>query len=308
MLRSAGLQEEDVTFVTLPAPQPGQVGQPAQPAGRGASNRYRMAQALARGDVDFIAPFEPEADVAVRQLGNDGIVFQEQEGISRGIQPPRPGTGPCGSGKAPRDCEVRAGCRRCQQGAEEDPKPCLPISQVSPVFTVEEIVGWPETGVPRAHHSRHAGCTRSRGAAARQVERYRPARRRTELAKFIDRSVVEEALKLKWTRRPCDSTTPLAPSTSLVDDLRSGRTSWLSANSNSPRQLENGDFGGRTDSGSCSLERREHSRRVDRRASQHVSQRQCRAARISVHWEDQTWSRGLSRSDPDDGGIRRGRP
>jgi NitT/TauT family transport system substrate-binding protein len=68
MLRSAGLKEEDVTMVTLP---PAPAGQPA--------NKFRMADALARGDADVIATFEPEPEAAVRKLGNDAIVLQDRK-------------------------------------------------------------------------------------------------------------------------------------------------------------------------------------------------------------------------------------
>jgi NitT/TauT family transport system substrate-binding protein len=67
MLRSAGLEEEDVTIVSIPAPQ---AGQP--------SSKFRSAEALARGDADVIAAFEPEPEIAVQKLGNDAIVLQDK--------------------------------------------------------------------------------------------------------------------------------------------------------------------------------------------------------------------------------------
>jgi sulfonate transport system substrate-binding protein len=199
MLRSAGLQEEDVTFVTLPAPQPGQAGQPTQPAqaaGLGASNRYRMAQALMRGDVDFIAPFEPEAEIAVRQLGNDGIVFQDKKVYREAFNL---------HARAPdlADPEKRRAIVRfvravadASKALRKDPKPYLPYIASVTRFSVEELgLGWPETAFPvhiipdmldvlEVEEQWIAGLSN------------RPARGRAELAKFIDRSVVEEALKL----------------------------------------------------------------------------------------------------------------
>src|SRR5262245_21849538 len=63
MLRSAGLKDEDVTLVSMPAP-------PATPAGQPATqpSKFCSAEALARGDVDAIATFEPEPAIAVNLL------------------------------------------------------------------------------------------------------------------------------------------------------------------------------------------------------------------------------------------------
>jgi sulfonate transport system substrate-binding protein len=74
MLRSAGLNEEDVKLVSMPAPPPTPPGQVPTPP-----SKFRSAEALARGEVDAIATFEPEPAVAVRLLGNDAIVFQDRK-------------------------------------------------------------------------------------------------------------------------------------------------------------------------------------------------------------------------------------
>lgn len=197
MLRSAGLKEEDVTFVTLPAPQPGQAGQPAPATGLGASNRYRMFQALARGDVDFIAPFEPEAEIAVRQLGNDGIVFQDKKVYREAFN--LHARAPDLADPAKRRAIVRfvRAVADASKALRKDPKPYMPHIASVTGFSVEELeLGWPETAFPvhiipdmldvlEVEEQWIAGLSN------------RPARSRAELAKFIDRSVVEEALKLK---------------------------------------------------------------------------------------------------------------
>ena len=59
MLRSAGLQESDVTLVAAPA--------------------TAMAAALAKGDADAISMWEPESENAVAVLGKDAVIFQDNK-------------------------------------------------------------------------------------------------------------------------------------------------------------------------------------------------------------------------------------
>ena len=59
MLRSAGLQESDVTLVTAPATS--------------------MAAALVKGDADAISMWEPESQNAVDALGSDAVIFQNNK-------------------------------------------------------------------------------------------------------------------------------------------------------------------------------------------------------------------------------------
>ena len=56
MLRSAGLQESDVTLVASPA--------------------TAMAAAVVKGDADAISMWEPESQNAVAALGADAVIFQ----------------------------------------------------------------------------------------------------------------------------------------------------------------------------------------------------------------------------------------
>ena len=57
LLRTAGLQESDVTIVSAPA--------------------TAMAAAVAKGDADAISMWEPESQNAVEALGKDAIIFQD---------------------------------------------------------------------------------------------------------------------------------------------------------------------------------------------------------------------------------------
>ena len=59
MLRSAGLQESDVTIVSAPA--------------------TGMAAALAKGEADAISMWEPESQNAVEALGKDAVIFQNNK-------------------------------------------------------------------------------------------------------------------------------------------------------------------------------------------------------------------------------------
>jgi NitT/TauT family transport system substrate-binding protein len=57
MLRTAGLQESDVTLASAPA--------------------MAMAAALAKGEADAMSMWEPESENAARAIGTDAIVFQD---------------------------------------------------------------------------------------------------------------------------------------------------------------------------------------------------------------------------------------
>src|SRR5688572_13445454 len=59
MLRTAGLQESDVTLVAAPA--------------------TAMAAALVKGDADAISMWEPESENAAHALGKDAIFFQDNK-------------------------------------------------------------------------------------------------------------------------------------------------------------------------------------------------------------------------------------
>jgi NitT/TauT family transport system substrate-binding protein len=59
MLRSAGLQESDVTFVQAGATE--------------------MAAALVKGNADFMSMWEPESQNAVEALGKDAVIFQNNK-------------------------------------------------------------------------------------------------------------------------------------------------------------------------------------------------------------------------------------
>src|SRR5262245_7983195 len=59
MLRAVGLQESEVTLVTAPA--------------------TAMAAAMVKGEADAISMWEPESENAVRAIGKDAIIFQDNK-------------------------------------------------------------------------------------------------------------------------------------------------------------------------------------------------------------------------------------
>jgi sulfonate transport system substrate-binding protein len=188
MLRSAGLKEEDVTLVSLPPAQT-QAG-PQAPA----TSKFRMAEALARGEADVIATFEPEPAIAMDLLGEDAIVLQD-----RGVYREAFNLNARASDLADpikRRAIVRfvRAVADASKALKKNPAPYLPgISSVIG-FSVEQIGrGWPETEFP-VHIIPDM-------LDVLEVEEQwlakganRTPRSRAELAKFIDRSVVEEAL------------------------------------------------------------------------------------------------------------------
>jgi len=184
MLESAGLKEEDVTIVTAGAAQPG------QPAGR-----FRSAEALARGEADVIATFEPEPAIAVQKLGKDAIVLQNRKVYREAFNL---------NARAPdlADPEKRraivAFVRAAAQASaaiRKDPGKYWPHIASVIGFTEAEIgLGWAETEFPVKIIPDMLDVLETEEKRLAKVSNRAP-RGRAELSRFIDRSVVEEALK-----------------------------------------------------------------------------------------------------------------
>ncbi|MFO7324101.1 MAG: ABC transporter substrate-binding protein [Pseudomonadota bacterium] len=191
MLRSVGLDESDVTLVNYPAPAPG-AGQGATPP-----SRFRSAEALARGDADVIATFEPEPEVAVRMLGDDAIVLQDRKVYREAFNLNARAADLADPEKRRAIVRFVRAVADASAALKKDPEPYL--EHVSSIlgFTVEQIRwGWPETEFPVHVIPDMLDVLETEEAWLARVND-RPARSREELAKFIDRSVVEEALRLR---------------------------------------------------------------------------------------------------------------
>ena len=189
MLNSAGLKEEDVILVNLPPAQPAPAGQPAPQA-----NRFRMADALARGDADVMATFEPEPEFAVRKIGNDAIVLQDRKVYREAFNLHARAKDLADPEKRRSIVAFVRAVAEASQALKKDPKPYL--AHISSVigFSLEEISwGWPETEFPVEIIPDMLDVLVREEAWVAKVSNRAP-RSREELAKFIDRSVVKEAL------------------------------------------------------------------------------------------------------------------
>jgi sulfonate transport system substrate-binding protein len=177
MLRSAGLQETDVTLVTAPATE--------------------MAAAVARGDADAISMWEPESQNAVEALGKDAITFQDNKvyrelysiySTTDVMQDPR------------RRAELVDFVRALLVSAtaiQKDPKRYFPL--------ISKITGHPEPQIARSweHHGFPLGVSadlldllveEDKWVAAAQK---RAPRSRQELAGYIDTTILAEARKAR---------------------------------------------------------------------------------------------------------------
>jgi NitT/TauT family transport system substrate-binding protein len=185
MLRSAGLKEEDVTLVSLPAAQPG------EPV------KFRNAEALARGDADVIATFEPEPGYAVRKLGKDAIVLQDRKVYREAFNLHARAPDLADPVKRRAIVTFVRAVADASRALQKNPKPYLPHVSSVIGFTEEEIGwGWPETRFPVKIIPDMLDVLEVEEQWVAKASNRAP-RGRAELAKFIDRSVVEEALALR---------------------------------------------------------------------------------------------------------------
>jgi len=173
MLRSAGLQESDVTLVSVPA--------------------TAMAAAIAKGDADAISMWEPESENAVRALGADAIIFQDNK-IYRELYSVYSTTDVINDPR--RRKELVAFVRATLDAAAElqkDPKRYFPL--------ISEMTGRSQEEIARSweHHDFPLGVApdlldliteEEKWVAAQQK---RTPRSRAELARLIDTSILKEA-------------------------------------------------------------------------------------------------------------------
>lgn len=184
MLRSAGLKEEDVTLVTLP---PAPEGSPP--------NKFRLADALANGEGDVMATFEPEPEYAMRKLGSDGIVLQDKKVYREAFNLHARAPDLADPEKRRAIVAFVKATAEASRALKKNPKPYWPHISSVINFSEEQIGwGWPETEFP-IHIIPDMLDVLEVEEQWVAKERNRTPRTRAELAKFIDRSVVEEALK-----------------------------------------------------------------------------------------------------------------
>ncbi len=126
-------------------------GAATDPAGQVATppSKFRSAEALARGDVDAIATFEPEPAVAVRLLGNDAIVLQDRKVYREAFNLNARATDLADPEKRRAIVRFVRAVADASKALKKDPTPYL--EHISGVigFSVEQIGwGWPETEFP----------------------------------------------------------------------------------------------------------------------------------------------------------------
>ena len=173
MLRTVGLQESDVTLVTAPA--------------------TAMAAAMVKGEADAISMWEPESENAVRAIGKDAIIFQDNKvyrelysvySTTDVIKDPR------------RHKELVEFVRATLAGAadlQKDPKRYFPLISEKTKHPQDEIArSWEHHGFPLgvAPDLLNLITEEEKWVAAQQN---RAPRSRTELAGFIDTSILKEA-------------------------------------------------------------------------------------------------------------------
>lgn len=189
MLRSAGLNEEDVTLVNLPPAAAG--------PGAGAPSKFRMAEALARGEADVMATFEPEPAIAAKLLGEDAIVLQDRKVYREAFNLNARARDLADPEKRRAIVRFVRAVADASKALKKNPAPYL--QDISGVigFSVDQIrLGWPETEFPVHIIPDMLDVLEVEEQwLARTANR--PPRSRAELARFIDRSVVKEALELR---------------------------------------------------------------------------------------------------------------
>jgi sulfonate transport system substrate-binding protein len=182
MLRTVGLTEADVQILPLP------------PAQGDKSGMDLMSDALVKGEVDVISIWEPEPDSAIKELGEDGIVFQDRSVYREVFNLHARATDLADPVKRRSIVEFVRSVAKATDALKADPTPYWPHVSDITKFSVEEVAaGWPEMEFPVHIIPDMLDVLVDEEPWIAQQQKREP-RTREELAKFIDGSVVEEAL------------------------------------------------------------------------------------------------------------------
>lgn len=182
MLETVGLTEDDVELVPLPR------------ADDVKTSLDMMSDALVSGEVDVISIWEPEPEDAIRQLGDDAIVFQDGD-VYREVFNLH-ATAPALADPDQRAAIVAfvRAVADATEALKQDPEPYWPEIAEVLGYTVEQVKdGWPEMDFP-VHIVPDMLDVLEKEEHWVAQERDREPRSREELAVFIDASVREEAL------------------------------------------------------------------------------------------------------------------
>ena len=184
MLRTVGLTEEDVEILPLP------------PADGEQTGMDRMSDALVAGEADAIAIWEPEPADAITQLGDDAIVFQDRSVYREVFNLHARATDLADPGKRRSIVRFVRAVADATTALKADPHKYWPHVSSITQYSHEQIGwGWPEMEFP-VHIIPDMLDVLEVEEKWVAKSMNRAVRSREELAKFIDHSVVAEALAL----------------------------------------------------------------------------------------------------------------
>jgi sulfonate transport system substrate-binding protein len=182
MLETVGLTEDDVEIVPLP-----------QAADVKASLDL-MSDALLSGETDVISIWEPEPEDAIRQLGDDAIVFQDRNVYREVFNLHATATALADPAKRRSIVAFVRAVADATAALQENPEAYWPhISSVLGYTEAQIADGWPEMEFPVQIVPDILDVLEAEEVWVAK-ERDREPRSREELARFIDASVLEEAL------------------------------------------------------------------------------------------------------------------
>jgi len=180
MLRSAGLQESDVTLVSAP--------------------RDGMAAALTKGEADAISMWEPESENAYLAIGNDAIVFQDNK-VYRELYSVYSTTDVMNDPRRRKELlEFVRATLVAAADLQKDPQRHFPL--------ISQMTKHPQDQIARSweHHGFPLGVAPDLLDLITEEEKWvaaqqnRAPRSRAELTGFIDTTILEEARALNAKR------------------------------------------------------------------------------------------------------------
>lgn len=182
MLETVGLTEDDVEIVGLPQ------------AGDVKSMLDLMSEALLEGDADAIAIWEPEPEDAIEALGDDAIVFQDRSVYREVFNLHTTTTVLDDPAKRRAVVAFVRAVAEASEALDNDPEAYWPaISEVIGYSEAQIAQGWPEMEFP-VHIVPDMLDVLEKEEVWAATELERAPRSRAELARFIDTSILEEAL------------------------------------------------------------------------------------------------------------------
>jgi len=182
MLATVGLTEDDVEIVGLPQ------------AADTKTSLDLMSDALLAGEADVIAIWEPEPEDAIHQLGDDAIVFQDRSVYREVFNLHATATALADPAQRRAIVAFVRAVADASQALQDDPERYWPEIASLTGYTVEQVeMGWSEMEFPVQIIPDMLDVLETEEAWV-ATERDRAPRSRTELAQFIDTSVLEEAL------------------------------------------------------------------------------------------------------------------